>query len=65
MVEREKGKPLKCLHNDNGGEYNLMNSRVTALRKTLDMKRQFLVPHSKMVWQRGSTALLLRRSDVC
>ena len=53
MVEREKGKPLKCLHNDNGGEYNLMNSRVTALRKTLDMKRQFLVPHSKMVWQRG------------
>ena len=21
MVEREKGKPLKCLHSDNGGEY--------------------------------------------
>ena len=21
MVEREKGKPLKCLHSDNGDEY--------------------------------------------
>ena len=44
---------------------HLMNSKVTAPRKALDMKRQFLVPHSKMVWQKGWIALLLRRLDVC
>ena len=53
MVEREKGKPLKCLRTDNGGEYKSMNSRATTLRNVLDMKRQFLVPHNKMVWYRG------------
>ena len=53
MVEREKGKPLKCLRSDNGGECTSNEFKSTAPRKALDMRRQFLVPHSKMVWQKG------------
>ena len=53
MVEREKGKPLKCLRSDNGGECTSNEFKSTAPRKALDMRRQFLVAHNKMVWQKG------------
>ena len=35
-----------------------MNSRVTALRKALDMRRQFLVPHKNGVVERMNSTIV-------
>ena len=50
MAEREKGKPLKCLCTDNGGEYTSNEFKSYYSENVLDMRRQILVPNSKMVW---------------
>ncbi|CAA0832967.1 Unknown protein [Striga hermonthica] len=61
MVERQAGKPLKCLRSDNGGSILPMNSRIIVLSMASGMRRLFLEPHNIMVWLKESTEPLWRK----
>ena len=42
MAEREKGKPLQCLHTDNGGEY--MSNEFKSYYSEKDIRHEKTVP---------------------
>ena len=53
MVEREKGKPLKCLRGDNGGEYTSNEFKSYCFEKGIRNEKTVPGTPSKMVWQKG------------
>ena len=59
------GKPLKCLHNDNGGEYTSHEFKNYYFEHGIRHEKMFLAPYSIMVWPKKSTEPLWTKSDVC
>ena len=49
MVDREIGKPLRCLHSGNRVNMVTMNSIIVVLNMVSDMKRWLLAPHNIIV----------------
>ena len=65
MVEREKGKTLKCLYTDNGGEYTFNEFKSFCSNKGIRHEKTVpITPQQNGVIERMNRTIV-ERSNVC